>query len=1128
MVKMRNGLSIIAFFSALILSTFAWAGEATVHHAMDITLDPQTSHMSAQDEITIPESLRAQETLIKLNADLAVRSLQPGVTLTLVEEDAKAADVGIDRDNDDPRASVKVNLYRVNGLAPTGEARFTLSLSGKIHNPILQLGAEYARGFSQSPGLIDQRGVYLAGSTFWVPYIEDQKITYDIDVTLPEGWRSASQGKRTNVQDKDGTHLDTWVVDTPTEEIYLIAAEFTEYSYTVGAVEAMAFLRTPDATLANTYLETTAQYLEMYRTLVGPYPYSKFALVENYWETGYGMPSFTLLGSEIIRFPFILHSSYPHELLHNWWGNGVFVDFETGNWCEGLTAYMADQLVAEQRQQGAEYRRSILQRYTDYVDDSNDFPLTQFRSRYNAPSEAVGYGKSSMTWNMLRETVGDDMFVRGFQTFYRDNKFKTAGFDDIRKSFEKVSGKDLTTFFDQWVKRTGSLVLELNNTKVKSNNGAYTLSFDIAQTQTGDAYKMDIPVAVYTKEGAAIHKVAMSEKAESFTLNLEDEPLRVVVDPEFDLFRRLHYSEVPPSLSKMFGADQILLVLPANTSAERRARYDALSTLWASEQGGKVEVVTDADIETLPVDKAVWVLGLDNRFKDVITAGVKNYDVEIKSDAVRFKGTELATDSNSFIISVRNPGNPEAAVVWLTVDRLDAVEGLARKLPHYGKYSYLAFTGAEPTNVAKGEWPVVNSPLVAILSDEQSTAVLAKRPALAELAPVFSGEMMAQHVTTLAAEEMEGRGPGSQGIDLAADYIAAQFKEYGLEPAGDDGTYFQSFTATTSDDQREVTIKNVVAVLPGTNTDWADQSVVVSAHYDHLGHGWPGVRTGNEGMLHPGADDNASGVAVMLELAKNLSQNLTPKRSIVFAAFTGEESGLLGSRHYVENTANYPAGKTIGNVNLDTIGRLGDNPVIVFGAPSAKEWQFIFMGATAVTGVQTEIVTNVVNASDHVAFDEAGVPAVQLFSGTNGDYHRPSDTADKIDPAGMVKVASIAREAIQYLSEREEPLTFKGTTAPQAPAAQGPGKARSVSTGTVPDFAFSGAGVKLSSVAEGSPAEAAGLKAGDVIIQLGDTAIDGLQAYSDTLKTFEPGDVVELRYRREGEEHQSSITLAAR
>ena len=170
-------------------------------------------------------------------------------------------------------------------------------------------------------------------------------------------------------------------------------------------------LRTPDQALADRYLDATAQYIEMYRGLLGPYPYSKFALVENFWETGYGMPSFTLLGEQVIRFPFILTSSYPHELLHNWWGNSVFVDFAGGNWCEGLTAYLADHLFAEQRGQGAEHRRAILQRVTSYVTPANDFPLSKFEGRYNAATEAVGYGKAAMVWNMLREKVGDARFV---------------------------------------------------------------------------------------------------------------------------------------------------------------------------------------------------------------------------------------------------------------------------------------------------------------------------------------------------------------------------------------------------------------------------------------------------------------------------------------------------------------------------------------------------------------------------------------------------------------------------------------------------------------------------------------------------------------------------------------------
>jgi hypothetical protein len=231
-------------------------------------------------------------------------------------------------DRDAP--GVPVNVYRVEGVNPGQDLTLDLQYEGAINFSVRQSGGEYARSFSQSPGLIEARGVFLAGSTYWVPRVDDALVTYTLSVEVPAGWRSVSQGERTASERSPSGVLERWSVTTPTEEVHLIAAPFTEYSRDAGAVKAMAFLRKPDKALADRYLDATAQYLEMYRGLLGPYPYSKFALVENFWETGYGMPSFTLLGEQVIRFPFILHSSYPHELLHNWWGNGVFVDFAGG------------------------------------------------------------------------------------------------------------------------------------------------------------------------------------------------------------------------------------------------------------------------------------------------------------------------------------------------------------------------------------------------------------------------------------------------------------------------------------------------------------------------------------------------------------------------------------------------------------------------------------------------------------------------------------------------------------------------------------------------------------------------------------------------------------------------------
>ena len=179
----------------------------------------------------------------------------------------------------------------------------------------------------------------------------------------------------------------------------------------------------------------------MYRSLIGPYPYGKFALVENFWETGYGMPTFTLLGPEVVRFPFIINSSYPHEILHNWWGNSVFVDYQSGNWCEGLTAYLADHLIAEQRGAGDEYRRSTLQRYRDYVKAGRDFPLSEFRARSSAAEEAVGYGKALMGDHMLRRAIGDEGFRKVVARFYHDFRGKRATFRDLQRTAETVSGR---------------------------------------------------------------------------------------------------------------------------------------------------------------------------------------------------------------------------------------------------------------------------------------------------------------------------------------------------------------------------------------------------------------------------------------------------------------------------------------------------------------------------------------------------------------------------------------------------------------------------------------------------------------------------------------------------------------
>ena len=324
--------------------------------------------------------------------------------------------------------------------------------------------------------------------------------------------------------------------------------------------------------------------------------------------------------------------------------------------------------------------------------------------------------------------------------------------------------------------------------------------------------------------------------------------------------------------------------------------------------------------------------------------------------------------------------------------------------------------------------------------------------------------------------------------------------------------------------------KNVIGILPGVNPALNGQALIVSAHYDHLGFGWPDARAGAKGQLHPGADDNASGVAVMLELAR-LMANARPQRSVIFAAFAGEEAGQLGARHYVRAAhtpgAPFPLAGHIADLNIDTVGRLADGKVAIFGTGSAREFPFIFMGASAVTGVPTQPVAQAIDASDHTAFVEAGVPAVQLFASDATDYHRPSDTADKIDYAGLGKVAAILKEAADYLAARAEPLNFSGNAA--ASPSRGPAApSRRVATGIVPDMTYEGEGVRVASVQPGSGAENAGLKPGDRLLVLAGVKTSNLRALADALKDLRPGQTVDIEFARETAILRSALVLGER
>jgi hypothetical protein len=1125
-----RAMSLAALLCSIVLPWGAASAADLPAYRLDASLDPQARTVAVEATITLPDSLAGRTVEFLLAAPLVIETSQPAATRIAAGEGPGF--IGINGSSASLAREGRAARWRV--ALPAGSNVIRLRYRGPVAFGFDTPQQEYARGFSETAGTIQPEGVYLAGSTLWYPYLGDSLFTFEVAARAPAGWHLIGPG---NGSSRDADGVAHWRSELPIDELHLVGGPLVRYARSTGAVEAEVYLRKPDDALAGKYLEATARYTEMYRRLIGPYPYGKFALVENFWETGYGMPSFTLLGPQIIRFPFILTSSYPHEILHNWWGNSVYVDYASGNWCEGLTAYLADHLFKEQQGQGAEYRRDTLKKYRDFVRDGQDFPLTQFRSRHSPATEAVGYGKALMLFHMVRRQVGDDAFRAGLQRFYREFKGRRASFDDFRRSVEAASKQDLNPLFRAFVDRAGAPDLRLADVRVERDGAGYRVRGRIEQRQPGEPYVLDVPLALRAADGSVLRSVRIAERRTDFVLESATPPQLVELDPEFDLFRLLDARETAPSIGQLFGEPQVLAVLPAGASPARLDAYRKMLEFWS---GGtqRFTIRTDREVDALPADRAVWVVGRDNALARRWFGDDAAIGLAVDGEAIATGTGRIPFAGSSAVVVRRHPRNVGKAIGWITVDPLEAAPGLARKLPHYGKYSYLGFEGSEPANTVKGEWPTSDSPLRADLrAPAERTAPAAaaahpKRSALAELPAVFDPAALRAHVEWLAAPEREGRGVGSAGLEAAADYIAALFAKAGLEPGGSAG-WFQPFGVDVGSRGKPRTARNVIGVLPGTDPAFAGQSVIVSAHYDHLGRDGRGVRVAELGQVHPGADDNASGVAVLLELARAIAAQGRPPRTIVFAAFSGEEEGLQGSRYFV---AHPPEGLGLAGMravlNLDTVGRLGAGELNVLATGTASEWVHVFRGVSFTTGVPIRSIAGAAESSDQLSFIEKGIPGVQLFTQAHLDYHRPSDTANKVDIDGLVKVALVSQETLGYLVQRPGPLTATiaaGATAAAAASGPRPGDAtRRVSFGIVPDYAEGLGGVRAESVVPDSPAARAGIRGGDVVTHLDGRAVASLGAFSEALKALTPGQVVIARVRRDGSERELRVTLTER
>ena len=559
----------------------------------------------------------------------------------------------------------------------------------------------------------------------WLP-LPDALSYYQLEVTVPAQLKAISEANDVVVIDdgyrdasKRGLDRRKFVFNFPylRRGVSLIIGDYVLKETFHNGVSISAYVFKGHELLGMRYIERAADFIEtLSRRLGRRYPFRRFSIVENAQPTGIGLSTMTLIGKQIISYPFIVEQSLGHEIAHSWFGNGVYVRADAGNWCEGITTYVADHLFKENALKGASYRHDTLIDYQSYVHKDNAFSLKAFRYRYDRPSKAIGYGKAMMVFHMLKNMLGDELFYKGLGEFIDAFMFKEAGWDDIRHSFEKVSGKDLSVFFDEWLMRTDVPALSIEDASFKQgSDGDYIVKFFIVQ-HTKTPYKGLYVKAVVKTPSSRIETVEkVSHKRTLVTVNVKSRPSWVALDPEFDLMRRLSKREFPPAISRLIGARNGYVYWEGIGEKDKKMSlpYD-LSYLLGDE---------DISYERLSSSSILFVNKLPKRLYEVAISHGKIRELNKVKDTIKKR---VSQGSNMpFLLIVDNPFNDDGVFGFLSTPSYKLISHILLKASHYGRYAFLRFDRKggrviekEKIDAEKGIRTVFSMPILAVSSKD--------------------------------------------------------------------------------------------------------------------------------------------------------------------------------------------------------------------------------------------------------------------------------------------------------------------------------------------------------------------------------------------------------------------------
>jgi len=699
---------LIGLLSSSILHTWSVSTSSAqehvthIHHILLAELIPSTHELAAIDQIDLPLEPQATSVTFTLAHTLHVESI--AMRIDSVSGGQGSLDEVVPftrvRPAETTTQRIIVSLPKDHGRRVT----LVMNYRGQINDPPREPRHLRFVTPSETAGHIGLEGVYLSGESQWYPDVLGSFSTYRVTAQVPQGWTVVASGRKEGETTNDGKTSSTWVVQNQSEALTLVANKFVttsrEWKSTTGQqVELQTHFFADNAGLADEYLDATAKYLDAYVRILGDYPFDKFAVVENFFASGLGLPSFTLLGSGSIKRHYVQAYALGHEIVHSWIGNSVFNRDDHGNWVEGMTTYLANYYwheVVQDIPQAFEQRRMMLDGYNLYVKPETDYAVSQFMRKQDEKDNAIGYQKSAFVFHLLRQEIGNEPFWRGLKTFVERYRNHPADWKSIEEVFSRESGRDLRWFFEQWVEQPGAPILSLRDAyarRVRGEGGKETWRLTVQVGQAENSFRMAIPIRILMKGSTEMKSIMLSPSQTSVAeFVLPDQPLRVELDPNLMTFRRLTRRQLPPMLNSYVTDLQKTVVLAFSDPASPLQQI--VSRIADHEITGSLRTtVVSLNESSLPHLGSILVLaGADQRQAvqslvqescgDRIVLGDRGFQIDGQS----YDGPKMAV-----LFSCHRANVPGSVVTVLYGVTPGAVEKVSRFLFYYGWHSYVIF-----------------------------------------------------------------------------------------------------------------------------------------------------------------------------------------------------------------------------------------------------------------------------------------------------------------------------------------------------------------------------------------------------------------------------------------------------